>query len=172
MRTHHSIIAGLMLAGALALTGCSKDPVTKDLELYAAVVKHVVNPAELDPLEQKLQTARTPDDQVALMNAYAEVVERQVSVLQSYQPKTPEVAKLSDDLHAGMSQMAQTAREFQSVASLLKQAQASQSQPDAVRAMGRVTILMEKMDEGKRKAMTAASALDALAASKGVKRPK
>ena len=48
MRTRYSFMAGLLLAGCLGLSGCSKDPVTKDLESYAAMAKLVINPAEVE----------------------------------------------------------------------------------------------------------------------------
>lgn len=172
MRATRSFFSCLLLASALALSGCSKDPVTKDLQAYAAVAKLVINPAEVEPMESRLRSARSPGELVAVMNTYADMLDRQVAVLRSYQPKTPEVTKLTGDLHAGMSQMAQAARDFEGLADMVKLAQANQDRELAVKVLGRTRILMSKVDAGRGVMKTALKDLDELAAKKGVKMPQ
>lgn len=79
----------LMLVVCTVLPGCSKDPVAKDLQTFGAVIKQAINPQELAPLEQKVRTARSPQEQATLMEDPVEAVERQVIVLGSFHPKTP-----------------------------------------------------------------------------------
>ena len=165
-------MAGLLLACCLALSGCSKHPVTKDLESYAAMTKLVINPAEAKPLEGRLRAARSPFEQAAVMNTYAETLDRQVAVLRTYQPKIPEVGKLTTELHSGMSKMAQAAHDFQGLSEMINQARVNQDRDLAMRVLGRTRLLMDKMNEGRNVMTAAVNELEALAAKKGVKMPK
>ncbi len=80
---------------------------------YAAVARRrVTKLEELTPRQQKLKTVRTPDQQAALMRGYADTGDIQRQILSSCQPKTPEAAKLSSDLHQGTSQLTQTAHDW------------------------------------------------------------
>lgn len=102
----------LVLLIALLTAGCLRDPVAADIEAFdrygAAAMRDTVS----KDIEQRLLQARTPQEQVAILDEWIAMMEKNTAAVAGYKAQTPEFGKILQGIHAAMQTAVEGGKEM------------------------------------------------------------
>ena len=102
----------LVLLLALLTAGCFQDPVAADIEAFerhsAASMRDTVS----RDIEQRLMQARTPQEQVAILDEWIAMMEKNTAAVAGYKARTPEFGKILQGIQGALQTAIDGGREM------------------------------------------------------------
>jgi hypothetical protein len=100
-----------LLVCCLIFSSCSKNPVALELATMDSTIISTLKGLNLSEVNTKISSAKTNKEKGTVMGALATDIEERMKILSAFQPKTPEVKKLSDDMTSALKTMAEGAKD-------------------------------------------------------------
>ena len=99
-----------LLVCCLIFSSCSKNPVVLELATLDSTIISTLKGLNLSEVNTKISSAKTNREKGAVMGALAKDIEERLNTLTAFQPKTPEVKQLSEDMTSALKMMAEGAK--------------------------------------------------------------
>jgi hypothetical protein len=156
----NTLRAFFLLAIAVFLAACGKDPILADMEAFDAVGKAAFGDMQADVTEfnRKAAAAKTVEEKLAVLKPLIEKLDTSTKKLAGFEAKTPEVRKISEMLVKGLQLATEGAKEIEPAVANTDQA--------------KLNTAMSKMAEGQRTMQEGLREFQKLAKEKGFKASK
>lgn len=104
----------VMMLLCVMLAACGDSPVVAELAAYDNTIIKALKGFDPNVVRAKLAAAKTSKEGAAVVNGFVTDLEARLKVISAFQPKTPEVKALSDEMMSGFKMLVEGAKEVES----------------------------------------------------------
>jgi hypothetical protein len=103
-----------LLLVALLTAGCMQDPVAADMEAFDRYGAAAFQDNVSKDLERRFLAARSREEQVAILDEWIAMMEKNIAAVDAYQAKTPEFGKILAGMRAALGDGLDGAKDMRS----------------------------------------------------------